>query len=65
MHVYTLGQAEASEFNHLLNFIIEWLYMVFVLLKNTHQLQWSWIQTVEHEASENFEQAAYEYTERL
>ncbi|CAF4489090.1 unnamed protein product, partial [Rotaria magnacalcarata] len=29
--------------------------------KNTHQIDWSWIQACEHEAAGNLEQAAYEY----
>lgn len=34
---------------------------IHVWLKNTHQLDWSWIKACEHEAAGHLEQAAYEY----
>ena len=37
------------------------IHGIYVWFKNTHKLDWSWIQACEHETAENIEQAAYEY----
>ena len=37
------------------------IHGIYIWLKNTHQLDWSWIRACEHEAAGNLEQAAYEY----
>lgn len=37
------------------------IHGIYVWLKNTHQLDWSWIRACQHEAAGNLEQAVYEY----
>ncbi|CAF1327016.1 unnamed protein product [Adineta steineri] len=70
MHVCSLGQAEASEFEFVIISFVQSLiklhnsmaiHGIYIWLKNHHQLDWTWIQACEHEAAGNLEQAAYEY----
>lgn len=37
------------------------IHGIAVWLKNSHNLEWSWVEACEHEAAGNLEQAAYEY----
>ncbi|CAF3645050.1 unnamed protein product [Rotaria socialis] len=70
MHACSLGQVEAVEFEFVIISFVQSLiklhnsmaiHGIYVWLKNTHQIDWSWIQACEHEAAGNLEQAAYEY----
>ncbi|CAF0977060.1 unnamed protein product [Rotaria sordida] len=70
MHVCSLGQAEAIEFEFVIISFVQSLiklhnsmaiHGIYIWLKNIHQLDWSWIRACEHEAAGNLEQAAYEY----
>ncbi|UJR15815.1 hypothetical protein I4U23_002744 [Adineta vaga] len=70
IHVCALGQAETSEFEFVIISYVQSLiklhnsmaiHGIYIWLKTTHQLDWSWIRACENEAAGNLEQAAYEY----
>ena len=37
------------------------IHGIYLWLKTSHQLDWSWVRACENEAAGNLEQAAYEY----